>query len=152
MNKIIITALFLIYCQLLSAQIMSPSVYSAAGAFLVSENAQLSLTVGEPVIANYIAQDQILNAGFQQVETFLPITRTWTGILDDDWIKSGNWSPAGIPVSIDDVIIPGALPVLPVIKSAGYSCRNLTVSDDATLKIDAGITFTIYGTGPPGGP
>lgn len=32
--------------------------------------------------------------------------KTWTGSTNRDWDNASNWSPAGIPIATDDVIIP----------------------------------------------
>ncbi|MCX7638804.1 MAG: hypothetical protein N2044_13270, partial [Cyclobacteriaceae bacterium] len=38
--------------------------------------------------------------------SFAQTTRTWTQTGGGNWATAGNWSPAGVPVDGDDVIIP----------------------------------------------
>lgn len=57
-------------------------------------------------------------------------TYTWTGTSSNSWANSGNWSPSGIPSSIDNIII----------NSAGTNTLNIT--DCRSVK-----DFTLNGTG-----
>lgn len=41
-------------------------------------------------------------------ESALAVTKTWSGGASGEWNSSGNWSPAGIPSSSDDVTIDNA--------------------------------------------
>lgn len=74
-------------------------------------------------------------------------TYTWTGNIDDDWGKPGNWQVGGSiasnypnSLSDDNVEIPGGLTQYPVINKAGSSLRNVTVN---LVDIGAGATLTI---------
>ena len=75
------------------------------------------------------------------------VNYTWTGNIDDDWDKPGNWQVGGITasnypnsLSDDNVEIPGGLTQYPVINGAGSSLRNVTVN---SVDIGAGATLTI---------
>ena len=74
-----------------------------------------------------------------------PISRSWTGAIDDEWNKAGNWSPAGVPSPIDDVEIPGTAPNMPVVRVPGLSCHQLTVHSNAVVTIVPGMTLTVNG-------
>jgi len=71
-------------------------------------------------------------------------TRTWTGAIDTDWSKPGNWSPASVPYTAAQIIIP-ATTNKPVI-NADFIVSNLTIQSGATLTINAGKTLTNTGT------
>lgn len=73
-------------------------------------------------------------------------TATWTGAIDTDWNKAGNWSDGKVPTSLYDVVIPDA-PFDPVITTVGATwCHNLTIQTGGNLIIAPGKTLTVYGT------
>jgi hypothetical protein len=77
-----------------------------------------------------------------------PITiklKTWNGLVDDDWTNDGNWTPAGIPGSGDDVTIPATAPVMPAVRNQGFGCHNLRLKPNATVTIDPLMILTIRG-------
>jgi hypothetical protein len=124
---------------------LSPQLFSSAGAFYANANSSLSMTAGESIIDTYIVQDNTLNSGFQQTESFVPETSTWNGSIDDNWNEAQNWTEPGVPVSLDNVSIPSAVPRTPVVRINGFSCRSITLSPGASLKINSGIVLKIMG-------
>jgi hypothetical protein len=71
---------------------------------------------------------------------------TWTGAIDSDWQKPGNWNHGIVPGSVCNVTIAPALHQ-PVIHSTGtFICRNLTISSGANLTIQPGYSLTVLGT------
>ncbi|MFZ4708102.1 MAG: T9SS type A sorting domain-containing protein, partial [Bacteroidales bacterium] len=54
----------------------------------------------------------------------------WSGALDNDWDKSGNWTN-GIPSSTTNVTLPAGLTNYPTLTSA-ESCNNLLISSSAS--------------------
>lgn len=75
----------------------------------------------------------------------IPTIRTWAGTIDDRWDLAGNWSPLGVPGALDDVVIPGTSPVMPVIKIMGLGCNSIIIQSEAILTIDAGFVFSVSG-------
>jgi hypothetical protein len=73
------------------------------------------------------------------------LTRTWTGSLSSNWNEPGNWSPIGVPVAIQDVVIPSDMLKQPVINDPGMNCHNLTINQGATMTINPGIYLTVNG-------
>jgi hypothetical protein len=71
--------------------------------------------------------------------------KTWTGLVDDDWTKDGNWTPAGVPGSGDDVTIPSTAPIMPAVRSQGQGCHDLRFKPSATVTIDPLMILTIRG-------
>ncbi|NMH24722.1 YDG domain-containing protein [Flavobacterium solisilvae] len=57
-------------------------------------------------------------------------TYTWTGANSSSWANAGNWSPSGVPSSVDNIVI----------SSTGTNMLNIT--DCRTVK-----DFTLSGTG-----
>ncbi len=51
----------------------------------------------------------------------------WTGAVDDDWHKSGNWNPAQVPADGDDVVIAGGA-TDPVYSSGTTILASLAIS------------------------
>lgn len=71
---------------------------------------------------------------------------TWTGAVDTDWKKPGNWSHGFVPGSACNVTIPGNLPN-PVISITGTAfCHDLTIQGGGGLTIGAGKSIFVYGT------
>jgi hypothetical protein len=124
---------------------LTPRVFSSSGAYYASASSSLSMTVGESIIETYIAQDNTLNTGFQQVETFVPLTRSWNGSIDDNWSLADNWTAAGVPVSIDNVSIPATAPRMPIVRITGLSCRSIDLDAGASFKINSGMVLRICG-------
>lgn len=79
------------------------------------------------------------------VSTILPITKSWIGVIDDNWNTPGNWSPSVIPTSVDNVIVNAGAPFQPVVKISGFSCQDVLIKNGATLVINNGVIFTVNG-------
>jgi hypothetical protein len=92
-------------------------------------------------------KDEAGNWSIEQDTTFTysNITRTWTGAVNDDWIVSGNWSPSGVPSWNDEALIPAGLPNMPVIRTAGLSCKKVVIAEGGVLSLNPGIFLTITG-------
>jgi hypothetical protein len=73
------------------------------------------------------------------------IGRSWTGVIDENWHKAGNWNPPGIPRPTEDVIIPSTAPHMPLVRVQGMSCHQIYLSEGATLIINPGMTLVITG-------
>lgn len=71
-----------------------------------------------------------------------PESYIWNGSTSGDWGTTSNWTPAGIPGSIDDVTInvPGTTPL--TITSA-RSVANFNLSGTGTFTLNASTTLTI---------
>ena len=70
---------------------------------------------------------------------------SWTGSEDSDWATPGNWNNNSVPGSTDDISIP-ATAHDPVISSGtGANCKNLSVSPDASLTVNAGGSLITSG-------
>ncbi|MBL8980166.1 MAG: hypothetical protein JNM53_17270, partial [Gemmatimonadetes bacterium] len=68
--------------------------------------------------------------------------RTWTGASSTDWGTAGNWSPAQVPISTSDVVIPAGTPNDPTLTSS-VTVANLTVQTGAVLSLgDIQLTVT----------
>jgi len=71
--------------------------------------------------------------------------KTWIGSTGDDWITPTNWSPPGVPVITDDVIMSAHPTYMPVVRNQGLGCNNLTISPNGIVTIMPGINLTING-------
>ncbi len=67
----------------------------------------------------------------------------WTGTVDSDWFKAGNWGKGTIPTSTDAVVIPSTAPNQPQINAAGAVCNNLTINAGASLTMNASTAYTL---------
>lgn len=79
------------------------------------------------------------------VVSAVPLTRSWIGVIDEKWNRSGNWNPAGIPGVQDDVVIPPTAPYMPVVNIQGLSCNNVLVQAGALLTVQPGFILTVNG-------
>lgn len=68
---------------------------------------------------------------------------TWTGSIDSDWNKAGNWSD-GLPLTTSDVTIPDVSTHDPVIATT-INIKSLTLNTGALLSINAAGTLNING-------
>jgi hypothetical protein len=73
------------------------------------------------------------------------LTRIWTGSISSQWNNPGNWTPIGIPILVQNVVIPFGMPNNPVINSSGILCNNLTIKTGATLTIPSQANIAING-------
>ena len=74
---------------------------------------------------------------------------TWTGAVSSNWSTAGNWSPAIIPSSADEVIIPDVPASDPVVNESPASpamCGVLIINTGAVLNIAAGKAIIVSGT------
>jgi hypothetical protein len=63
--------------------------------------------------------------------------KTWTGATSTAWNTATNWSPAGIPIATDNVIIPSAPVNQPLVSGTLTPvCNNLTINSGASLTIN----------------
>src|SRR5207253_6248918 len=70
-------------------------------------------------------------------------TRTWQG-GSTSWNTLGNWSPSGVPVAGDDVIIGSTGASAPFLDVNTAALNSLTISASRTLAVG---TFTLNVTG-----
>lgn len=127
-------------------QSITPIVIASSGDYYESETYSLSLTMGEPVIDTYLGSaDTLLTCGFQQGDYFTRLTMEWTGTIDDDWSKPGNWNFTRVPNSLDDVVIPGTAVHMPVVKIQGHTCRSIEIKQNASILISNGILLEVKG-------
>lgn len=75
------------------------------------------------------------------------ITATWTGTTSINWDTPSNWSPAGVPSSSTDVIIPNTTRK-PHVIWANATSNNLTIQPSAILYVDSedGHSLTVNGS------
>jgi len=65
--------------------------------------------------------------------TIVPTSLTWDGSAGNVWNDPQNWTPAFVPISCTDVIIPyTGITNFPTISSSA-SCHNITISSGASL-------------------
>lgn len=71
---------------------------------------------------------------------------TWTGSLSTDWGNPGNWNPAFVPTSLNDVIIPNVSnkPVITTYNT--YICHNLILQSGSTFNVNPGKSVIVRGS------
>jgi hypothetical protein len=69
----------------------------------------------------------------------------WTGNVSTDWANTGNWCNGTLPTATTDVVIASGSSRMPNI-STSVNCRNLAVSNGASLTLAGTGTVNIAGT------
>ena len=64
--------------------------------------------------------------------TFNPSTLTWTGAIDTDWDKGGNWDEGYVPNAGDDVVVAFA-GSQPATLAGDVTVNDLTISVNAGM-------------------
>ena len=70
--------------------------------------------------------------------TVVAVTPTWNGTTSTDWNTAANWTPASVPTSTSNVVIPTGTPNSPTVST-------LTVDAAATLLLNANAKLTVTG-------
>ncbi|MEO1258932.1 MAG: MopE-related protein [Bacteroidota bacterium] len=73
--------------------------------------------------------------------------KTWTGATDTDWNTASNWSPVGVPLATEDVIIPDVANDPDIMNGTNAVAKSVVVETDAILDILTGGSLTIDGDG-----
>jgi subtilisin family serine protease len=66
--------------------------------------------------------------------------KTWTGSSSQDWHTAANWSPSGVPLAADNVLIPQAA-LEPVISTADGLANHLFLDPGAVLDLTSRKLF-----------
>lgn len=69
----------------------------------------------------------------------------WTGGIDTDWFKAGNWTCGGVPTSTTDVLIPTGLSNYPIIPLGNALCHNINIQAGASVEVKSVAVFSLYG-------
>ena len=68
----------------------------------------------------------------------------WTGAVDTDWTKTGNWACGVVPVPTSEVEINGGLTNYPVL-ATNVTIKSLLVKPGASYTVMSGVSLTITG-------
>ncbi len=91
-------------------------------------------------------------AGQCATTTTLTITVTggtsgiWTGVIDTDWFKAGNWTCGGVPTSTTNVLVPTGLTNYPLIPSGNALSHNINIQAGASVTVTVIGMYSLYGT------
>jgi hypothetical protein len=69
----------------------------------------------------------------------------WTGAISSDWHDLANWCDGFVPNNAADVVIPAGVSNFPVISAANATCRNITITNLATLTMNSSRELAITG-------
>ena len=145
--------MFLLICLLTMAHLsLYPKTLAIvnrnmAGACIQPSLVDMIITPGD----HFVTLNANMDGGFTNSATFTrmnylpPSGKTWSGSTSTDWNTASNWSPAGVPISTDDITISGLASNQPVISNTGLQCNNLVVENAASITIDPGYDLTING-------
>lgn len=71
--------------------------------------------------------------------TVLRFSNSWTGAVDSDWNKAGNWSCGSVPDQYTDVVINSGS----IVVNSNATCRTLTINPSVSLTVTSGHTLTV---------
>ena len=109
----------------------STSLFVLSNAAITSRILQYNVT--SPRFACYTSSQNNLTL-------YKLLTPTWTGATSTDWNTASNWSPAAVPTSTDNVIIPNSgITIFPV-------ATSLTIAAGSTMSLNANARLTVNGT------
>ncbi len=116
------------------------SLYSGVNtATLMINNAQSSMT-GFKYRCVYTSNNTLVNSP----EYVLKYTAIWGGAVSSAWEDAGNWLCGILPDINTDVIVKEGVLNYPIINS-NSSCRSISASSNASIKIKTGFNLTIAG-------
>lgn len=70
---------------------------------------------------------------------------TWTGSIDTDWFKTGNWSSDVVPSASSNTTIPDVANKPIITGSVVAQTNNLTIASNAKLTVNPGSKLTVGG-------
>ena len=70
-------------------------------------------------------------------------TVTWTGAIDTDFNKSGNWDMGAIPEACHTVIIPSSPPNQPVLTTTGIEVKRIIIESGSGAELEISGSGTI---------
>lgn len=73
-----------------------------------------------------------------------PSCGTWTGAVSTDWNMAGNWC-GGVPTAATDITIPASATLMPDLRYAFGTARNVTIQSGATLTVGDVGTLEVHG-------
>jgi hypothetical protein len=78
------------------------------------------------------------------VATLSSSTKTWNGSVSSNWNVAANWTPSGVPVAANCIVVPDVSNDL-VINGANYtaSLYSLTVANGVTVTVEQGNSLKI---------
>ncbi|MFV8268891.1 T9SS sorting signal type C domain-containing protein [Flavobacterium sp. GT2N3] len=76
--------------------------------------------------------------------TIISAAKTWNGSSSIDWNTAANWTPNGVPISSNCVIIPN-VPNFPIISGTNFVAfaNTLTISNGGSLVVNPTNTITV---------
>jgi hypothetical protein len=120
---------------------------SAGGTNLITENMKNSPSYSDWDFSNIWALDGGKNNGYPHLRDNSPALagKTWNGSLSVQWETAENWTPVGVPVLGDSVVIPGGMTNWPLINSVDVAVCKITFQEGAELTVSEGRSLTIRG-------
>ncbi|WJS95575.1 T9SS sorting signal type C domain-containing protein [Flavobacterium johnsoniae] len=72
------------------------------------------------------------------------VAKTWNGSLSANWGTSGNWTPAGVPLASDCVVIP-QMTTSPIISGTDgvFFANRITIQNNGSLIVQSSNTLTV---------
>ncbi len=116
-------------------------VDNAGTTFIRGGVMMLEFTVGEFACATLNSPNNQLTQGILQPYP----GNFWTGLVNTDWMNTGNWSAGVIPTPVDDVVIPAGCPHYPVITNGIIAeCKSISLNAGSSATVNSGGLLKVY--------
>ena len=116
-----------------------------------SESNASSAGAGPFVVTNtttFLPSVSTYTLGIGKDDGFIPpfFTYTWNGSISSDWGTATNWTPSGIPVAIDNIIIPTSGSYSnELIITGSRSITDFAVNGNGKYTMNAGTSLSVSG-------
>jgi hypothetical protein len=106
-----------------------------AGMSFSNNNVLMEFSLGEIQSVTHSNSLNHLTQGILQPHP----TFRWSGIVDDNWFDTGNWTAGYLPTKLTDVLIPSGCMHYPVIiNGQTANCRNVIIEQSAIVTVLSG--------------
>ncbi len=73
------------------------------------------------------------------------INKTWNGAVSTGWNVAANWTPSGMPLATENVLIPEATPFYCTVNATGMVCKHITIASSGFLIVSPSNSLTVWG-------
>jgi hypothetical protein len=89
--------------------------------------------------------DGMMTYADQSFEVSAPVQFAWNGMVDDDWDNPANWTPEGVPDTLEETaIIPGGVMTYPMVMM-DTTIGDLLIANGGEVTIPEGVELTVEG-------
>lgn len=98
---------------------------------------------GTTIDFNGVPRD-VLHPSIGAYESVAVSYKLWNGTVSADWSEGANWTPSGVPLASDDLVIPSATPFTCTLNSTGLASNSVTINTGAVLILQISSELTVF--------